>query len=260
MKKLIGLRTIKTSLAVMISVMISQLFEDSLPFYSGIAAIVSMGKTAKSTLKVMKSRMLGTLCGAIVGIGLSYIDRGNILLCGIGIILLIIICNQLKISSSIPISGIVLLGIMISTSNTPLYYGVHRLIDTFIGLSVAYLLNRYFFPYTNEKRINNLDTLLREKMDEMITLLKENQEINLSKLENDMKKIQNELNLFESDVITDSQKNLIDQLEKKYSVADRILFEMKNLTFINKSENPMIYHYHHQEALMIYDQYKNNEA
>ena len=133
LKQLIGLRTIKTGIAVFLAVIVAKIAHFEYPFFMGMTAIIAMDKTMSKSLIMGRNRVLGTLFGAIIGVLLSYIDRGNALLCGIGIILLILICNRLKLQGSITIGGIVMLAIMVHTDKTPIFYGFHRTLDTLIG-------------------------------------------------------------------------------------------------------------------------------
>ena len=97
LKQLIGLRTIKTGIAVFLAVIVAKIAHFEYPFFMGMTDIIAMDKTMSKSLIMGRNRVLGTLFGAIIGVLLSYIDRGNALLCGIGIILLILICNRLKL-------------------------------------------------------------------------------------------------------------------------------------------------------------------
>ena len=151
---LIGLRTIKTGLAVVLSIMIGRLFNLEYPFFIAMTAIISMDKTMMNTLKMGRNRVFGTFLGACIGIMLSYIDRGNALLCGVGMIILITICNYLKLQGSITIGGIVMIAIMVHTDKTPLFYGFHRTLDTLIGAGISFIVNLFVFPYSRLQTID----------------------------------------------------------------------------------------------------------
>ena len=69
----IGMRTIKTGLAVAVSLFIAQLMNLKSPIFVGIAAIVSMQTTVNESLVAGKNRMLATFVGAVIGLIFSYI-------------------------------------------------------------------------------------------------------------------------------------------------------------------------------------------
>ena len=75
----IGLRTIKTAIAVTICVILANIFDLEYPFFMGMTAIISMDKTMTNSLKMGRNRVFGTFLGACIGILLSYVDRGNAL-------------------------------------------------------------------------------------------------------------------------------------------------------------------------------------
>ncbi len=121
------MRNIKTALAVTISILISEFFKLDSPFYAAIAAVISMQNSVTGSYKAGKNRMLGTITGALIGLTFSSISPNNPFLCGLGIIIIIYICNLLKWDKSISIACIVFTGIMINLTNkTPLYYSIHR--------------------------------------------------------------------------------------------------------------------------------------
>ena len=150
----IGLRTLKTGLVVTLSVIISRLIGLEYPFFVVMTAIISMDKTSISSLKMGRNRVFGTFLGAVIGVGLSYIDRGNPFLLGLGVILLIQICNNLKLQGAITIGGIVMTAIMVHTDKTPMYYGFHRTLDTLCGATISFVVNMTVFPYSRMKSID----------------------------------------------------------------------------------------------------------
>lgn len=144
----IGMRTIKTALAVVLCVMIAQALRLEYPFYAAIAAIISMGNSLTDSLKAGKNRVMGTLAGALIGLFFASIQPNNALLCGLGIILLFWVCNLLRWSASIPIAGIVFMAIMVNLKDqSPLFYSLNRILDTVIGIGIALLVNLAFYRH-----------------------------------------------------------------------------------------------------------------
>lgn len=145
--KPIGMRNIKTALAVFVCILISKILKLEFSFYVGIAAVITMQNSVSGTFAAAQSRMTGTLVGAFTGILCASVAPANPLLCGVGIVMLIYICNILNKNDSISIAGIVFLAIMVNLKgNTPLFYAIHRISDTFIGIAVAALINYFVVP------------------------------------------------------------------------------------------------------------------
>lgn len=147
----LGMRNIKTAISVFICIVVLRLFTDNSPFYACIAAVITMQNTMENSIKVGISRMIGTLVGATVGVVLSTIYSNSTILTALGIVLVIYIANFLKKSSSTAIACIVYLAIMVNMKyTTPFYYSLMRVIETFLGIIVAVIVNITVFPPKKE--------------------------------------------------------------------------------------------------------------
>lgn len=158
----IGLRNIKTALAVCICMLIFQLINRENPFFACIAAVFCMKDTVASSVSMGKNRIIGTIIGGILGIIVIYISdlvpflyKITPIVTGLGIVIVIYICTLIKRNGSVIISCIVFIGIMINYSSQvdSYLYAINRSFDTFIGIIVAILINKYFNP-PEEKQIS----------------------------------------------------------------------------------------------------------
>jgi len=68
MKKILGLRTIKTGVALALAIFVAQILEIEYPFFVGMTAIISMDKTMTNSLKMGRNRVVGTFLGACIGV------------------------------------------------------------------------------------------------------------------------------------------------------------------------------------------------
>ena len=143
----IGLRNLKTALAVFLSMLISKLLRLEFPFFVVIAAIISMENSLLNSFKAGKNRMLGTMIGAGMGLVCALIRPGNALLCGVGMIGVIYLCNLLKWRKPISMAGVMFMAVMVSLNGkSPVQYSFNRILDTFIGITVAVAVNYLVFP------------------------------------------------------------------------------------------------------------------
>lgn len=125
MKYVIGMRNIKTGLAVFVCVVISRLLKLEYPFYSAIAAVIAMQSSVEGSFKAGKNRMLGTFVGAVIGYVFALIYHGNIILLTIGVMAIIHVCNLLNWKNAISIACVVFISIMLNNSNRdPLFYSL----------------------------------------------------------------------------------------------------------------------------------------
>ncbi len=147
-----GMRNIKTAIAVIISILISNAVGIESPFYAAIASIISMQSSVESSFKTGRNRMLGTLVGAFVGYLCALIAPGNPFLTGIGIVCVIYVCYLLSWKESASIAGVVFCAIMLNLKGgSPIKYSTNRITETFIGIIVAIAVNYYIAPPEEKK-------------------------------------------------------------------------------------------------------------
>lgn len=243
MKGYIGLRTIKTGISVCLSVIVSNMLKLEYPFFVCMTAIVSMDKTAKLSLKMGRNRVFGTLCGASLGLLFNYIDAGNPFLCGLGIILLILFLNKLNMQGAIGISGIVFSAMMVHLGDkSPLLYGIHRTLDSFVGASITCLVNLMILPYYNVEHVEH-DI---EKLKEALYLCKDSIQYqmpfsieHITKLSKDL---EFKLDLYMHEIMSVKNKNYILDLCAKYRLIKDMIDELEILMTIHDDE--YVFHYH----------------
>lgn len=152
-KPFIGLRTIKTIVAVFISMVISSFRVDSRPFYSAIAAVLCMQKDSENSFKVGLNRFVATIVGAVIGCLFLmfeyyiYVVDNQILryfLISIFLIPVIYICVYTKRPGSVATGCVVYLAIVITNvGELPYVSAWNRFLDTTIGIVVAILINKF---------------------------------------------------------------------------------------------------------------------
>lgn len=151
--KKIGMRNVKTAISVVLSILISNLLKMEYPFYVVIASIISMQSSVEASFKVGRNRILGTLVGAAIGFVCALIKPGDAIISGLGIIAVIYICNMLDWKESASIAGVVFCAIMLNLKGgSALFYSLNRILDTFVGIAVAVVVNRFLFPPKKEEK------------------------------------------------------------------------------------------------------------
>lgn len=165
MRLVVGMRNIKTAIAISLCVVISHLLNLEYPFYAAIATVISMESSVTSSFVAGKNRMMGTLVGACTGLIFASIRPDNALYCALGAIVVIYVCNLLKWNKSVSIACIVFLAVMLNLKGgNPLLYSMNRIFDTMIGISVAVLVNYLVFPPKHEVNIMKARKALAKKM------------------------------------------------------------------------------------------------
>ncbi|MEG1996391.1 MAG: aromatic acid exporter family protein [Oscillospiraceae bacterium] len=150
----IGMRTVKTAIAVFVCLIISFVFHRSNAFYSCIATVVCIQPTYTKTLSLGVHRLIGTGVGGLIGyIVLEfttlipyYSDGLYLIIIPIFLILSIYLCNIINRKDATSICCIVFLSIVANSNRDiahTLMYVIDRMIDTSIGVVVAMIVNRF---------------------------------------------------------------------------------------------------------------------
>lgn len=151
----IGLRTLKTAAAVIIAMLIVDLYgaTTSKLVFAMLGAMAAVQPTFRESLESCLTQIVGVLFGSVAGVALLAISLPHLVAAGIGIVLVITLYNLLHIrfSPSLPCFIVVLL--CTTADIQPISYALGRIWDTAIGLSVGMVINTLVFPYDNSRQI-----------------------------------------------------------------------------------------------------------
>jgi len=148
-----GLRNIKTALSVFFCILLFELIGRPNPLFACSTAIICMKETVHYSYQKGVDRLIGTFLGGIVGLTFLLIENrlkffaSQAIIVGLGVLIMIYLCNILNKSDASVISSIVVLAIIIGVSEkSPYLYALDRVIDTFIGIIIALIVNKSVFP------------------------------------------------------------------------------------------------------------------
>ncbi|MFC4804267.1 FUSC family protein [Filifactor villosus] len=183
------MRTLKTSLAIFVALIVSDIFKLQYPFFTVIAIIVVMQNTINETYQMGINRILGTALGGLAGIlyigfiASDYwiLDR---IMIGVITLFIILILIKMKATKAISISLIVFLSICINDiKQGAVFYAFLRMIDTMVGIIIALVINAFVAPPDHAKKFADLlKQILSEEKSIFIKKLSHNEEIDLSLL------------------------------------------------------------------------------
>ncbi|MBE6831504.1 MAG: hydrolase, partial [Ruminococcaceae bacterium] len=171
----IGMRIIKSSVAVFLCFAIYLVRGDGIPFYSAIAAILCMQPYVSNSRKVAFNRIIGTFIGGTAGMLVMMAERSFIppevpvlkyLLISAVIIPLIYITVLAKKTSASYITCVVFMSITVSHGQdaSPYFFALNRILDTLIGIFVSLGVNAFHLP-----RRKNGDLLFVSDLDGTLT-------------------------------------------------------------------------------------------
>lgn len=165
----VGMRTIKTAVAVVLSYLVflpigllnpqqSGGAGAMVPFYACIAAVICMQSSVRQTLHQGISRLLGTAIGGVLGLLVLIMDQLLsyplilALMLGVGTVASIWLCNLIKRPAACSISVVVLCVILFNHSGPDRYiYALNRMFETGVGAVMAVVVNRALPDHREEE-------------------------------------------------------------------------------------------------------------
>lgn len=236
----IGMRTIKTAIAVSISIGIANMLGMENPLYAAIGAIISMQNTLNESFKAGRNRVLGTIIGALIGVVFAFINPESIILIGVGIIMVIYICNLLKWNNSISIAAVVFCVVMTSLNGkNPFFYGVNRIFDTCIGIIVAVLVNYFIFPPKQlDKILDGSNCILVKSIDLVKSKIVYDVDIKLKEFYKEIIDLEKILNEYIEEFNINKKDEI--EVEKVKKIIDLCKDIYYHLQMVDRMEKPYI--------------------
>lgn len=151
----IGPRTIKTAIAVILSMLIVDAYgtTTSKLIFAMLGAMAAVQPTFKESLESCVAQVVGVLFGAVVGIVLKALPLHQLASTGIGIILVITLYNTFGIRFSPSLPCLIVVTMCTTPDIQPVAYALGRIWDSAIGLGIGMLINTLVFPYDNSRQI-----------------------------------------------------------------------------------------------------------
>lgn len=152
----IGLRTVKTALAVIISLFITSLFGE-VTIFPALSSIAVMSRTFDEGLLECRNQAVGICIGGLFGCLTAILfPDPPIWGIGIGILFIMAACSSLKVVFSCSLSCAIFIVACMTEPEQVIPNTLIRLYQTAIGLSVGLLINYTIIPYNNSKKIYSL--------------------------------------------------------------------------------------------------------
>ena len=147
----VGLRNLKTALAATLCAALYAIVGRN-PTFACIGAIFGMGTDMNTSWKSGGNRLMGTMMGGFLGMGLFWVylrlphpagqSWALLPLLFLGIVVLILCAQLFRWPGAIPPGGVVLCIILFNTpEQTYVTYALHRMVDTGVGVLVALAVN-----------------------------------------------------------------------------------------------------------------------
>ncbi len=161
----LGIKSIKIALAVMLSLVIGNLFKLDSPYLTAITAIIGIQSTVYDSVSNAKVRILGTSIGILMGIITVTLFSNSFIIVAIGVFIIIYVCNLLNLKSSILHASVIYLSIMLFPS--PNHNAISIIISTIIGVIVTLIVNFTFSPFEINQNLYKSYNSVMKNIDEL---------------------------------------------------------------------------------------------
>ncbi len=228
----LGTRVVKTAIAVTLSVFLIRFFttDDLSVFYAGFGALIAMDTTFSNSLRQGLTQLIGVLAGTVMGYlsVLVFPSMTPAWMAGLGVLLLIVLCNALKLSFSASLSCIIFLSACLTPTDDIVRDSLFRLRDSSLGIGIALAVNALIRPYNNKKRILALLGTLRAQIPgEIKQIVVQEQFPDLQESIALLRRLDRELNLYHSQHFFHRKHDDEALLRGCYQLAQRMLQEME---------------------------------
>lgn len=160
----IGMRIIKSAVAVFLCFGVYLLRGQGMPFYSAIAAVLCMQPYVSNSIQVALNRTVGTLIGGVFGMVVLLFEQSCLprdlpvlqyAVISLVIIPLIYVTLLVKKSTASYITCVVFMSITVShgADVNPYLFAVDRMVDTLIGIAVSLGVNAFHLPRRRDKEV-----------------------------------------------------------------------------------------------------------
>lgn len=242
-KKLhLGLRTVKTGIAVALALTAAQLLHSAMPIFAAIGAISAMSRTLGDALTACLTQLSGTAIGCAIGLAVVLaLPAPPPAFIGLGVIVVILLCLWLRVQFAVPLSCIVFVCICLYDAGNPFWYAANRFFDTATGLVIALAVNMLIKPYNNRARISNMLThfacAFPDYLSERVLYARYP---SLDKLEHNLRRLDEEIAIFERQTFPRRKARTAEAVYLRgcQQLAQRMLGELAALCAMDEPGRP----------------------
>lgn len=151
----VGLRTVKTAVAIIIAMVLVEPYgaTSSRLILAMLGAMAAVQPTFKESLEACATQTVGVLVGVAAGVLLVELPTGPLTSVLLGIIFIITVYNLLPSAFSPSLPCFILVMVCTDAEMAPFAFALGRIWDTAIGLAVGMAVNTLVFPYDNSRQM-----------------------------------------------------------------------------------------------------------
>jgi|MudIll2142460700_1097286.scaffolds.fasta_scaffold14420_2 uncharacterized membrane protein YgaE (UPF0421/DUF939 family) len=137
--------SIRAALSAGLAVAIAQLLQLQYPIYAMLGAVIVTDLSPLQTRQLALQRLAGTVLGAAIGaVIIAMFGRfgppGPVTI-GFGILVAMFLSSALRLHGAAKVTGYICAIVLLDHHGHPLSYALHRLIETVLGIGLAWLVS-----------------------------------------------------------------------------------------------------------------------
>lgn len=162
----VGLRTLKTAVAVALSILMVERYGTSADelLFGVMGAFSAMEPTFKASVRSSIAQITSVIIGVLLSLTMRALDVPGVVAAAIGIILIMAMYQLMHRKSSPVLPCLILVTICTQPQLSAVTYGAERIWNTALGLGVGMLINMLVFPYDTSKKSQQIMISLDEDL------------------------------------------------------------------------------------------------
>lgn len=172
----LGMRTIKSALAVFLCILFFHVTDRGLPMIAALSAVFSLRQDLTTTVSFGRSRIIGNSIGGFLGIIYFLVKNYfhndflvELFLLPVLVVIVIVVSDGINNNSGIisAIATLLLIALSVPQGESSLY-AIQRVLDTFIGTFIAIGINFFLRPPETEKKEELVEDLVVAKKEALL--------------------------------------------------------------------------------------------
>ncbi len=131
----------RAAVAATVSYGLAKMFALEHPIYALISAIIVTDFSPAETTKLGLQRLAATVIGAACGMAIWAVFKPVEWAVGLGILAAMVVCHIFKVSAGAKVAGYISALVMLNYEENPWSFAWNRLIETALGIGVAWLVS-----------------------------------------------------------------------------------------------------------------------
>lgn len=170
----IGMKSIKIALAVIVSLLVGNLFRFETPYLMALNSVIGIQGTTYGSVYSARDRIIGTIIGIILGLITITFYTSGFVVPAVGVFIVIYICSVLNLKTSVVQAAVVYLSLLLFPSTSA--SSINVVVSTTLGVMVAIFINLILSPFDLKNNLNKAYYDLRESIFSLCTKVFLNEE------------------------------------------------------------------------------------